>query len=309
MEPEYSLSLAIFLGIIFSLLIFWLHVRLRRSWSSVSNIINLPPGPRKLPIIGNLHNLLAGSLPHHTLRNLSQKYGPLMHLKLGQVSAVVVSSPKMAREVLKANDLAVSGRPELLAAKILTYNGSDIAFSPYGDYWRQMRKICILELLSLKRVKSFSCIREEEVSKLVESLRSSARSPVNLTEKIFTLTSIVIARAAFGSESEDHDAFLSMSKEAIRLAGGFELVDLFPSSKFLRVMSRTRAKLERIHKEKDRIMETIIQEHREKQKSIAKGGDIKAGEKLDLVDVLLQLQQSGTLEFPISNDNIKAVIW
>ncbi|PON34023.1 LOW QUALITY PROTEIN: Cytochrome P [Parasponia andersonii] len=111
-----------------------------------------------------------------------------MHLKLGQVSAMVVSSPKMAREVLKANDLAISGIPGLL-----------------GD--------------------------------------------------------------------------------------------------------ETRTTLERVHKEKDKIMEAIIQEHREKQKSIAKGGDIKPGEKLDLADVLLQLQQSDTLEFPISNDNIKAAIW
>ncbi|PON90268.1 Cytochrome P [Trema orientale] len=80
MGPEYSLSLTIFLRIIFSLLIIWLHIKLRRSWSSESNIINLPPGPMKLPSIGNFHNLLACSLPH-------QKYGPLMHLKLGQVSA------------------------------------------------------------------------------------------------------------------------------------------------------------------------------------------------------------------------------
>ena len=108
------------------------------------------------------------------------------------------------------------------------------------------------------------------------------------------------SRAAFGNPSKDHDTFLSLSKETIKLAGGFDLIDLFPSSRIV-ALSKTRAKLQRIHRESDRIRENIIQEHREKQK-------VGAEEK-DLVDVLLELQHSDSLEFPITNDHIKAIIW
>lgn len=260
----------------------------------------LPPSPPKLPVIGHLHHLVGG-LPHHALRRVAQKYGPVLYLKLGEVSAVVISSREATKEVVKVQDPACADRPESIGSKIMWYDYTDIAFSAYNEYWRQMRKICILELLSAKNVKSFGSIRQDEVSRLMKSLQSSSGQAINLTEKVFAFTSSITCRAAFGKVMRDRDVLIAMLKKAVTMAGGFELADLFPSSKLLHVLSWNKYKLLRMRRKLDTILDAILEEHKLKQ-SGEFGGE-------DIVDVLLRMQKTGELQFPITNDNIKAVIF
>ncbi|KAK2999250.1 hypothetical protein RJ639_024501, partial [Escallonia herrerae] len=143
-----------------------------------------------------MHNLV-GSLPHHILRDLAKKYGPLMYLQLGEVPTVVVSSPEIAKEMMKTHELIFAQRPYFLAARILSYDSTNIVFAPYGEYWRQLRKICIMELLSARRVKTFRTIREDEVSNVIQEILAKERTTINLSKKIFSLTYGITARAAF----------------------------------------------------------------------------------------------------------------
>ncbi|KAG8382758.1 hypothetical protein BUALT_Bualt05G0110600 [Buddleja alternifolia] len=263
---------------------------------------NLPPGPWKLPFIGNLHNLI-GSVPHRGLHQLALKHGPLMHLQLGELSAVIVSSPEAAKQVMKTHDINFASRPSVLVAEIISYNSTSISFGPYGDYWRQLRKICTLELLSTKRVQSFRPIREQVYSDLIKLISSKEGSVINLTEKLYSSTYDAISRAALGKNMKKQEKLLKILEEVIILVAGFNLGDLFPSIKLIQMMSGLRPRLMKLHKQADIILEDIIHEHK-----LANGDDDEGAEKHeDLVDVLLKLQNDG-LELPLTTDNIKAVL-
>ncbi|XP_015078888.1 premnaspirodiene oxygenase-like [Solanum pennellii] len=266
----------------------------------------LPPGPWRLPFIGNLHHLIGGGLPHRVLRNLSQRYGPIMYLQLGQVPTVVITSPTIAQEILKTHDLAFADRPQFVSTNIIFYNNKDVAFSQYGDYWRQMRKICIVELLSTKMVKSFSGIRQDELSSLISSIRSTRGTTINMTEKVFQFTNCVTCRSAFGKICKDRNEFVALLKEVLVFAGGFDLADLFPSWKLLHNISGVKSRLVKAHQKIDAIMENIINEHIE-NKVAGKKGNGEFGDE-DLVDVFLRVKENAELQFPITNEHIKAVI-
>ncbi|XP_054816352.1 cytochrome P450 71D10-like [Prosopis cineraria] len=287
--------------IIFSFIFFLLLIR--KLSNSRKSSKPLPPGPPKLPLIGNLHQLV-GSLPHRRLRDLANKYGPLMHLQLGETSNVVITSPEIVKEITKTHDQVFSNRPKILVSEIFAYNSTDLVFAPYGSYWRLLRKVCTLELLSMKRVQSFKKIREEEVSEVVKFIDERQGSAVNLSKIISPVTNSIVGRAAFGKKTKNVEKILSTVAYTVQVASGFTISDLYPSLKFLNALSVTRYKVAKAHREVDRLLGNIIDDHRG-NKEIDVDGD-EAHE--DLVDVLLRVQKQNNDEVTLTLDNIKAVI-
>nr|WMB80853.1 BX5 [Lamium galeobdolon] len=277
----------------FSSLIFLLI----KAWRN-PNPQNLPPSPPSLPVIGHLHLLGGGAI--QALARIRKKYGPIVSLKLGEVTTVVISSREATKEALKIHDPACADRPDSTAVKIMFYGCEDISFGPYNENWRQLRKICIMEMLSPKNVKSFGYIREEEIDSLLESLRLSSGEAVNLTEKISTLTFAVTCRASFGRVLKGHGTVVALLKELSPMSTGFQVADLFPSMKFLHPFSLNKYRAQQMRREMDDILDTAVEEQK-----LKKSGEFEAE---NFVDVLLRVQKNKELKFPITTDNIKSVI-
>ncbi|CAL4985299.1 unnamed protein product [Urochloa decumbens] len=271
--------------------------------------LNLPPGPWSLPVIGNLHHLIGSPNLHRALTRLSRNHGPLMMIRLGEVSSMVVSSPEAAQEVLKTHDIAFADRFTNATIGALTFDGGDIAFAPYGERWRQLRKICVIELLSNARVQSFRHIREEEVARFMESLAASAGAgaTVNLSKMISKFINGTIVREAVGSQSKHQDDYLNAIDVALRQTLGLAVSDLFPSSKLMQVLSVAPRTVLAARNKMESILEQIIEETKEAMER-GDGQATGAGHE-GILNVLLRLQKEGTTPIPLTNEVIVTVMF
>ncbi|XP_044954768.1 desmethyl-deoxy-podophyllotoxin synthase-like [Hordeum vulgare subsp. vulgare] len=269
----------------------------------------LPPGPWNLPVIGSLHHLVVTKLPpHRALLRLSRRHGPLMLVWLGEVPSIVVSSPEAAKEVLKTNDLVFANRPCGPTMDIVSCGGKGILLAPYGDHWRQMRKVCVVEVLSARQVRRIESIQQAEVARLLESVSAAATgcAVVDVGKALAELSSNIIATAVFGGKFPQQEAFLREIDALSVLVGGFSMADLFPSSRLVRWLSSATHDVKRSHARVQRILEDIIQER--KEKTSKNGASSVARDNEDLLDVLLRLQRDDTLNFPLTSEIIDCVI-
>ncbi|GLT51430.1 hypothetical protein SLA2020_248410 [Shorea laevis] len=273
--------------------------------------LRLPPGPRKLPIIGNLHQI--GAIPHQSFAEMSKKHGPLMLVHLGFVPTLIVSSAEAAKELFKAHDLDCCSRPPLTGTGKLSYSYLDVAFTAYGDYWRAMRRLYVIELLSIKRVQSFRFIREEEVEFLIKSISEFSKlgTPVNLSEKLVSFTANVTCRVAFGKSFkergyEDFGAdFEEEIHEAFAMLGSFAAADFFPY--FGWIVDRItglHGRLERNFKKLDAFLQKVLDDH------LCSGRLITEEEHEDIIDALLKIGKYETVSGAekITHNHIKAIL-
>ncbi|WOH12126.1 hypothetical protein DCAR_0831625 [Daucus carota subsp. sativus] len=263
-----------------------------------------PPGPRGLPFIGNLHQLDISVLPHN-LWTLAKIYGPILYLRLGYLPAIIVSSPEMAKQLLKNHDLIFCSRPNFTGLRKVSYNGTDIAFAPYNDYWKEMRKILTVHVFSSRRLRSFRSIREEEVFQMIKGIseKASENEVLNLSEIMMPLTNSITCRLAFGKKFDEvhMKRFEGLLKRLGVVMATFYFMDHFPLFGWLDRFTGSAARLERSFSDMDLFYQELIDEHLSPNRPSSMEGDV--------IDILLQLKKDGeTSSIDFTFNNIKAVI-
>ncbi|KAF3677428.1 Cytochrome 71A2 [Capsicum annuum] len=298
--PWYSLLIPL------SVFIFFLR---QCFFTTPHNQKKLPPSPRKIPILGNLLQL--GSHPHRSIHKLSQKYGPVMLLHLGSKPVLVASSADAARDIMKTHDLVWLNRPKSGIADRLLYGSKDVAFSPYGEYWRKIKSITVLHLLSNKRVLSFCYILEEEISNMIEKIGQecdSSSSAINLRDHFSSVTSNIISRVALGTKYNEVNESGTNAKETIEkllsLLGAFNIGDYFPWLEWVNRINGLDTKVEKVAKELDTFLESVFEEHVSRDEN----REYRVDEIKDFVDVLLEIQNEKVTGFPLQRDSLKAIL-
>ncbi|KAH7575157.1 hypothetical protein JRO89_XS02G0055700 [Xanthoceras sorbifolium] len=155
------------------------------------------------PIIGHLHLLGSDQLLHQNLGEMADKYGKAFTIRLGIHRALVISSWEVTRECFTINDKVLSTRPESLGAKILAYDHLMLGFAPYGPYWRDVRKLATVELLSNHRLEILQHVRDTEINIFIKELyaqcvKNGGVAAVEIKERFSHLSANVIVRMIAG---------------------------------------------------------------------------------------------------------------
>lgn len=134
--------------------------------TKTSKSSKLPPGPHPYPIIGNILELV-GTNPLDAFTKLSKIYGPVMTLKLGTSTTIVISSPQIAKEALETNDIVFSSRTVPDAAKTLGHDKVSLVWMPPSPKWRSLRRACATKIFSPQQLDSTQFHRKRKVQDLL----------------------------------------------------------------------------------------------------------------------------------------------
>ena len=134
----------------------------------------LPAGPYPFPIIGNILEL--GNKPHQAIAKLSKTYGPLMTLRLGSITTIVISSPKIAKEALQKKDQAFSSRTVPDTGRVFNHDKVSIVWLPALAPWRKLRKVSATQIFAPQQLDATQALRRKKVQELLDHVNQYCNS-------------------------------------------------------------------------------------------------------------------------------------
>ncbi|KAF5468160.1 hypothetical protein F2P56_012335 [Juglans regia] len=276
---------------------------------------NLPPSPFSLPIIGHFH-LLKQPI-YQSLQTLSLQYGPILSLKLGSRSILVISSPSAVEECFTKNDIIFANRPSTMAGEHFTYNFTNPVWAPYGHFWRNLRRLLSLQIFSTNSLQKSSIIRQEEVYSLIRQLFkvSNGEEPqkvefrylssiltFNITMRMLTGKPCVGEETAITDVGKKH---LKDMKDTYFASLSMNVCDFFPVLRWVGYKGIEKGMIN-LSGKRDELLRGWIQETKqEKTSSLNTTTVVDEVKKRTLIQTLLSIHESEP-EF-CSDDVVKSI--
>ncbi|KAH6782260.1 hypothetical protein C2S51_007553 [Perilla frutescens var. frutescens] len=279
------------LTLFFIILVLLLLIILIRHFHLKKRRQNRPPSPPSLPLIGHLH--LLKEPMNQTLQALSAKYGDILSLKFGVRQVLLLSSPAAVDECFTKNDIIFANRPSTLSTKHFSYNNTTISIAPYGDHWRNLRRLATLEIFSPARIAAFTTTRRRELMLLMRELSrddgGGTTKVVDLKSKFielaFNVLSMTIAGKRYYGENvvdaEEARRVRFIMREMLQYSGNTNLGDLLPFLQWIDFQGLEK-RFANLMEKLDRFMQELVNERREMP---------SFGESSTMIDHLLSLQE------------------
>ncbi|XVE85728.1 hypothetical protein DITRI_Ditri17bG0114200 [Diplodiscus trichospermus] len=265
------------------------------------------PGPVGFPLLGLL-TVFTGSTPHRALAKLAQTLNAvkLMAFSVGFTRFIISSDPETARDIL--GNSAFADRPVKESAYELLFHRA-MGFAPYGEYWRNLRRISATHLFSPRRLAGFEGLRREIGVKMVEEIKDLMESKGEVwIKKVLHFGSLNNVMATVFGEKYDFDKtdqgfeLEELVSEGYELLGIFNWSDHFPLLGWLDLQG-VRKRCRNLVSKVNVFVGKIIEEHRLKR--VNEGLEDVCSNVGDFVDVLLDLEKHEKL----SDSDMIAVLW
>ncbi|ETE58674.1 Cytochrome protein [Ophiophagus hannah] len=210
-------------GVILILLLFFPAImfllKRGRSWNNSSP--NLPPGPKTIPLLGNLH-MMDLKRPYKTMMEWSKEYGSIFRIKLGLQEMVVLTGYETVKEALVNQADVFSDRPSVPIFEDAT-KGFGLAFAR-GENWKVMRRFTLSTLRDYGMGKrTIEDKITEECSVLTKTMETYAGKPFDITRIVTAAVSNIIVSILLGKRYEYEDTtflrLLKIIRENIQLGG------------------------------------------------------------------------------------------
>ncbi|WCJ37982.1 cytochrome P450 family 82 subfamily C polypeptide 2 [Euphorbia peplus] len=286
MDASSNLNIISFSALILTALLLVLKIWKAATDHKKSNVKIVPQAAGWLPIIGHLHHLGGEKTLTLTLSEMADKYGAIFSLRFGLHRAVIISDHNAMKEFFTINDKILAYRPPSTQGQIIGYNCAAFGFSPYGTYWRNIRKLATAELLSNQRIKLLNYVQESEVNHLVKDMymqcNKSTSQKINMSERIENMVLNMVTRMVAGKR------FVTCGEEDVKVHSLQQIMrdfvfvpgDLVPFIGWLDVKGIVKT-MKRVTKEVDLIIQSWIEEH--------KLNKIENDDRKDFIDVMLSV--------------------
>lgn len=266
--------------------------------------IPLPPGPRGLPLVGSLP-FLDPNLHRHFAR-LAAAYGPIFHIKLGQKLMVVVSSPSLAKEVLKEQDPILANRDVPANIRYMPNAAHGIGWTPNGDKWRSLRKLAVGELLHGAKQRSYHSLRRVKLHQTLKQVVAKVGSPIIIHDLVCNTSFEILTHMLWGGEGfmakggrGVQEEFRKGLEEFNQVAFKPNLRDFFPVMGVCGLMFGVDRENKEVGDKFERLLDVIVTE---RAKTISVDG-----EKLDFLSTLLQIKEGDT-KTTLTTADIKGIL-